>query len=314
MPTDPPINTDQQTLNFNLLRAEIEAEAANWRKQDPEIATLESKIQRSWADLVPPGALTEDMNLLNSIERMSVIDYDTPIESQFLVSKVKKLLAKGMRWYIFHVTIQFTIILKAIVRYLKTLEQKTSDLENTHLLNYIENELYFPTPYCSETVVKQIATSLPSGHTLVISCGDGRLVDAILEIGNNTYGIDATLERMIPGLQQGLDLRHEDIIEHLCNIEDKSIDNIIFTGIVEAMSLPTILTLISEANRVLNSTGTLLVAVADPKNRNIIESQLRSNCGLSPTTWDYLLTNLKYNTTIIFTEDTRITEIVIAQR
>ena len=295
------------------MRAEIEAEAEERRRRDPEIAKLERNIERAWADIAPPGAAgRQNEQLLNRADRLSVLDADASTGSRRIVRPVKAAIRKATYWYLRHITDQFNAFARVLIRLLRHLDQRVGELEAAIRLSDDDAALLDPPPEPSLATAAAVA-SLATGRCLVLSCGEGTLVEAIQQ-QTDVYGVEHDPCRIVAGAQRGLDLRASDIIEHLRQVPDSTLATIVLSGAVETLPMPTLWRLIGESGRVLDDSGRVVVAVSDPALRDGVEAEIRAERGIAPATWRHLLGRAGFAARLVPAPGPRIVELVVADR
>ncbi len=273
------------------VRAEIEAEAETLRRQDPELARRERDLERAWVDVAPPGAAGQQRELLlDRAERLAMIDVDAPIGSRPGVRHVKGAIRKGTYWYLRYVTDQVNALTNVLVRLLRRLDDRLTEVEST--LGLGETEALIdapdaPSPATAEALVTAIGSP---GRAQVLSCGTGTLVAALAAVeGATVVGIDRDPLRILPGVKEGLDLRTGDPHRHLDGLADGSVDTLVLEGFIEDLTAVGAWALVEAATRVLGEGGVVAVVAVDPADREPVERDLRLGRGLAPVTWAHLL-------------------------
>lgn len=301
-------------VDIDLVRAEINAEAEEWRGRDPEIIFLERKIEQEWIDIAPPGAVSGNQQYLDRFEKLASVRDDTPAEPRKYVRKVKEAIHKIIHWYIHYIAGQINGILKLLTRYLRHIEARVDDLEHANRLHSEATHFLGVIPEPSSATAAMVASLVDSKHCSVLSCGEGSIVEAIYSSGGNAYGVEQDIHRVLTGTKRGLDIRSGCVVEHLASIEDNGLDAIVFAGVVETLPLASLIKLIEEADRVLARPGIIVVAVPDLASRGLVEAELRYGCGISPLTWQHLLDQIGFDTQLVASPGPHITKLVMAQR
>ena len=302
---------------------EIEAEAKKLRRQDPEIAQLEQEIEQVWADIAPTRTSTEaagdDRLLLDQMSYLAALDPHVPTGSRRGLRGVKWTIRKLTYWYVRFLTDQFNVFAGMLIRHLRNLDGRLGRLENA---SRHPGEQSVPAglgilddpPEPSAAVVSHVAGYAGSGPCLVLSGGEGAIVVAIGERGIHAHGVEQDPDRVLAGLHRQLDIRTGDVLAYLFDAEDESFGTIVLTGVVETLPLTNLLGMVDQASRKLKKTGRIIVAVADPANRDLVEKELGSGLGISPITWRHILESASFDARLEPCPDSRIAEIVVAHR
>ena len=118
-------------IDISRVRAEIEAEAEDRRRTDPDMARIERDIERAWADVAPVGATgRESEQLLDRVDRLATIDADVPIGSRRGLRAVKWAIRKSLYWYLRYMADQINAVASVGVRLLRHLDGRVSALED----------------------------------------------------------------------------------------------------------------------------------------------------------------------------------------
>ena len=303
--------------------AEIEAEADERRCQDREIARLELEIEQAWADLSPSGSSPEvvshDGHLLEQAASLAAVDPQVPIGSRRGLRGVKWLIRKLAYWYVRFLTDQFNLFAGTLIQHLRNLEARLSRMEAATGAPIDQSVpagwgLLEDPPEPSTSVVARVAGLASTGPCLVMSGGEGALVQAIGDRGLRTHGVEQDPERVLTGLRRRIDIRTGDVLAHLVDAEDGEFGTIVLIGIVENLPLKDVVGMINQASLKLGNPGRIIVAVADPASRGQVESELGSGLGVSPATWRFLLEHVGFDARLEACDDSRISKIVVAHR
>ena len=309
--------------DLERVSAEIEAEAEKRRRQDRETAQLERDIEQAWADIAEskasPQAVDEDGNLLDQAANLAALDPHVPIGSSRGLRSVKWLIRKLSYWYARFLTDQFNVFAGVLIRHLRKVDARLDRLEGA--AGYLGDNavpaglgILDDPPEPSAGVVSQVAGWAGSGPCLVLSGGEGAIVEAIADRGINTHGVEQNPARVLAGLRRRIDIRTGGVLAHLVGAEDGEFGTIVFTGIVETLPLKDLVGMVNQASLKLKKTGRIVVAVADPALRTRVDAELGSGLGISPITWRHLLEQTGFDASLEPCPDSRITEIVVAQR
>lgn len=310
-------------VDTKAVSAEIESEADKQRRQDREIALLELEIEQAWADLSPSANSSEvvshDGHLLDQTASLAALDPQVPIGSRRGLRGIKWLIRKLTYWYVRFLTDQFNLFAGVLIRHLRNLEARLGRLEAAAGLPINQSVpaglgvLDDPLDPSAE-VVAQVAGLAGSGPCLVLSAGQGALVQAIGDRGIHTHGVEQDPDRVLTALRRQIDIRTGDVLTHLVGSEDGEFGTIVLTGMVETLPLKDLIGMINQASLKLKNAGRIIVAVADPGSRGQVESELGSGLGISPITWRHLLERAGFDARLEPCADSRISQIVVAHR
>jgi SAM-dependent methyltransferase len=104
---------------------------------------------------------------------------------------------------------------------------------------------------------------------LDLGCGRGEWLELLGEHGVEAYGVD-TNERFVgENRQRGLDVRHEDALEHLRELPGSSLAAVTAFHVIEHLALEVFLDIVDEALRVLRPGGLLLFETPNPTNLDV---------------------------------------------
>ncbi|MDE0115444.1 MAG: hypothetical protein OXT07_02315 [bacterium] len=311
-------------VDTERLGAAIEAEAERQRRQDPAVAQLELEIERAWADIAPSGVSVDgDGHLLDQTASLAALDPQVPVGSRRGLRGVKWLIRKLAYWYVRFLTDQFNVFAGMLIRHLRNLETRLGRLEAAagHPVHHSglhpgleASDCLDDPPEPSPAAATRMAGLAGSGPCLVLSGGEGTVVEAIGKRGISARGVEQDPVRVLAGLRREADVRPGDAAACLSDADDEEFSTIVLTGFVEKLPLRALLALIDQADRKLKKTGRIIVGVADPASRSRVESELGSGLGISPITWRHLLERAGFDARLEPCPDPRIKEIVVAHR
>lgn len=311
---DPPdCRDDENGIDINLIRAEIDAEADQWRRRDPEIVQLERNIEQVWLNIAPIGAIIKDDKLLDKFETLGQIKVSMPADPRRPIRLIKKVIHKAIAWYMQYLAGQINGILKLLKRSLRHIESRIETLESTTRLNTGFVQLYDVTPGPSPETANMVANLVGPRHCAVLSCGDGTIVEAIYNGGGSGYGVEPDGGLVSVGTRRGLDIRQGDILDHLKNLDKNSLESIVLSGIVEIQPVETLINIGQATKRLLTSSGVVVIAVPELESRTASEQELLLGCGLSPHSWQHVMDRIGFDTQIIPNSDPRISNLVLAR-
>ena len=71
------------------------------------------------------------------------------------------------------------------------------------------------------------------GRVLHAECGNGTLLDALVEAGIDAYGVDPDEVVIEAAIDRGLDVRRESIVGHLDVVADEALSGLVLTGSIQ---------------------------------------------------------------------------------
>lgn len=300
---------------INRVRAEIEAEAEVRRRRDPQLQRREREIERAWVDVSPPGAAgSQGELLLERADRLSMIDVDVPLGAKPGIRQVKGAIRKGTYWYLRYVTDQLNALTNVLTRLLRRFDDRLGALEDAAGIAET-GELLDPVTEAGEAVGSAVASvlSATSGRMVVLGCGGGTILRPLHETGRSVVGIDTDPLTILPGVRDGLDLRAEDPSTHLGTVGPASYSAVVAAGFVENLGPAAANRLVADMLDAVGD-GVVVVATADPADRDVVERELRAGRGLSPVTWAHLFERAGATVETAETADPRVRTLVVARR
>lgn len=300
---------DSQTVKFmeNIAR-EIEEEVQAKRAQGAFPPAFERRLKSIFERLVPPGAgnTRRDFEaLLRSSDRAAYFDVDVPTASQKPgVAKVKKILRMTQAWYLNYLAQQLNNFTTNLMRLLyvfdarvKRLEDHSSSLERVGPSGFLKP--FYPD---TETLEQSLLTALKKipGRVLVADCGNGYLVSYLKKNGVDAYGVDSFGEPLDTPFEKALDLRWQDISEHLSQVSDGSLAGVVLQGSLDAASSVDKIQTARDVRRTLLSGGTAAIIGLDPEfyqsaSELVIQRDLGQGRPFSPKTWEHVLSRLGFH-------------------
>ena len=310
----PGASFDDPVAYINQVRAEIEAEAATRRRLDPDLQRREWEIERAWIHVAPPGAAgSQSELLLDRADRLALIDVDAPLGNRPGVRQVKGGIRKAIYWYLRYVTDQLNALNNVMARLVRSIDERLGVVE-AEISLASSGELLDAVAEPSVAVADAVLTvTVQDGRTAVLSCASGTIARTLHQAGRLVYGLDGDALAIMPGVRDGLDLRAGDPITHLHELDTNALGCVILSSAVEDLSASRIWLLIEQAIRVVRGGGAIVVAVREPADRDLVESELRQGRGLSAATWRHLLERAGASTTMVDTADAAIRSLVVAR-
>lgn len=294
---------------------EIEAEAAQRRRDDPELVWHEREVERVWGQLAPGAAGRDQERLLDRIDQLALIDANAPTGAAPVASLVKRTVRKLTRWYLLFVVNQLNALHHFQIRLFKELDGRLTGLERDARMRAVASELVAAPPEADPALLEAVTASLVDveGPVVVVSCGSGAIVEALERAGVAAHGVDDSAAAIRSGAAAGLDLRAGSLTEHLRVFSERTLGAVVMTGTVEQHPVGELLALLEEAVRCTLKQGRVVVAVADPDKRPRPEAELLAGCGLAPETWAHLLERRGCRTDSIPVAASRVSTLVVAR-
>lgn len=97
-----------------------------------------------------------------------------------------------------------------------------------------------------------------------LGCGRGELLGALREAGIDAYGVDSNGSMIEHCRAKGLQVFHEDLLEHLIRLQEATLGGIVATQVVEHMRPAGVQRLLAEARRVLVPGGRIVLETPNP--------------------------------------------------
>ena len=108
---------------------------------------------------------------------------------------------------------------------------------------------------------------LPGGGPVVdLGSGRGELLSVLQDAGVAAYGVDTSAEAVARCRARGLEVRHEDAIEHLAGLPEGSVGAVTALHLVEHLLPEALLELLGRAARALCPGGVLVLETPNPEN------------------------------------------------
>ncbi|MDA8080256.1 MAG: hypothetical protein M0Z96_01390 [Actinomycetota bacterium] len=306
--SSPPMNVQTNEFMSKIAR-EIEDEVRRKRAQGAFPPAFERRLKTIFEQLVPPGAGNSRRDfeaLLRSSDRAAYFDIDVPIASHKPgVAKIKKLLRTTQAWYLNYLAQQLNNFSTNLMRLLYVFDSRVKKLEDLGESTIrVRQSGTFLKPYyvTSPGLDQKLLNSMgePAGRVLIADCGNGYLVNHLKEHGFDSYGVDANLESLENPIATTLDLRWQDLEEHLKEIADDALFGIVLQNTTDMISPVEKLDLILQAKRVLAPTGNLAIISIDPhffetSPELLVQRDLSSGRPFAPETWRYILEQLAFS-------------------
>jgi len=290
------------------VRAEIDDEVRRRRTSGDLPPNLERELDQLFLAHSPlggRGAALRDM--LRLVDASVFIDPVVPVASRRPGgTAIKKGLRSLNLWYLRYVTHQVSEFATAVSRALHVLDAQVTDLRRKVDALAVPPSVavdvawaHHPDAWWVEVVTGELSGQ--SGRVLHAACGDGFLVRALVARGVDAYGVDP-VER-VPGLEfDPLDLRVENIEEHVGAVASGSLEAVVLSGVVEGSGYVERRRLLGGAVRGLGPGGTLLVHSLTPaaweSDDAPVEADMVAARPYRPRTWIGVLGDLGLDATV----------------
>jgi SAM-dependent methyltransferase len=214
------------------------------------------------------------------------------------VSIVKTELRKLMAWYLRSIAQQVSVFATATVGALKLLGRRVAVLEastpgaDPAVREQLTRAATVPDFTDVATTVSTLFAST-TGRVLVGECGDGTLVQQLRAAGADAYGCDPRLALVEQATLQGVEVRADDLFDHLGAVDHEALSGLVLAGVVDREPVGRQLALADLASTVLASGGRVAIVGAQPdawgRTTSIIDADLSPGKPLHAETWVHLL-------------------------
>jgi len=273
--------------------AEITAAVNLQRTESTAAAIDETDVIAAFDDLAPAGAVGDDGSaVIARLGAVSHINVDVPTGSNHgALVPVKKGLRKLQAWYLRYVVGQVNVALGLTVGALEDHEKRLRSLQS----NYTSSDLGInPAPSLSPNVTEKVAELLAAGmepspdgahlRTMAAWCGEGPTVAALVSRHIDAYGIDPDADSVSVALRKGLDVRHDDPIDHLGEIPAGSLAALVIGPAVDVMGVAAIAEILDLARRAVAEHGPIVI-IADTEPIDAVRFELAERSPLSTDAW-----------------------------
>ena len=231
-------DTSERIRYLDEVMAEIDAEVRRRRASGDLPAGLEAELDELFLEFSPVGLqgrarLRETLAL---VDGSAYVDIAVPTASNKAVgSYVKRLIRKGLGWYMDFVVAQIVKFAWSVSRMFHVVVDHVEALEaavETHRSPDLPADAVPAADpaggWWSASAVDAVRGA--SDRVLVADCGDGALLDALAAAGVDAYGVDPSDLVLEPALARGLDVRAEGIVDHLRVVAGEALGAIVLTG------------------------------------------------------------------------------------
>jgi SAM-dependent methyltransferase len=259
MPEDPQAYIEQ-------VMAEIAEEVRLRRASGDLPPRLERELDELFLAHSPIGVRGGDLaEALRQVDAATFIDPVVPVDSERAAGAfVKKGMRSLLMWYVGWVTHQMSQSASAMSRALHIVDDRLKELERAAAAQKASgagvvefSDLSGVDSWWVEPALAALATA--PGRVLHAACGDGWLVRRFGAAGIDAYGVDprsALVDRAELGV---LDLRGEDVADHLRAVAASALGGVVLSGVVEGLAGGERTQLLADVASRLAPGGTLIV-------------------------------------------------------
>jgi len=259
------------------------------------------------------GAALRDM--LRLVDASVFIDPVVPVASRRPGgTAVKRGLRSLNLWYLRYVTHQVSEFATAVSRALHVLDAQVTDLRRKVDALAVPAAVVVDVGWAHDTeawwveVVSDTLAGGGGGRVLHAACGGGWLVGHLVARGVDAYGVDPRHQVPGPGLDT-LDLRVEDVGEHVGAVASGSLGAVVLSGVVEGSGPVERARLLQGALRCLAPGGALLVHSLTPASWEgddaPVEADMTTSRPYRARTWTRVLGDLGLDATVVEGADGR---------
>jgi SAM-dependent methyltransferase len=303
-PTAAPVSLDAAGRARYLaeVMADIDAEVKRRRASGDLPAGLERELDELFLEFSPVGMqgkarLRETLAL---VDGSAYMDTAVPVASNKAVGVyIKRFIRKSTRWYLdflVHQIVRFawsvSRMLHLVVDHIDDLETTVDSLRPPELPESAIPILDAGTAWWASTAIDSVRGV--GGRVLHAECGNGSLVEALVGAGIDAYGVEPSEATVEPGIERGLDVRAESVLDHLQVVSEEALGAIILSGSVQWLHAHDRDRLARLAASRLAVGGVLVLQSATPeawlRSAPALVTDLAPGRPLHATTWSHLLT------------------------
>lgn len=248
----------------------IQEEVSKRRAEGKYPPSFEARLRTTFEALVPKGggSTKEDVaHLLYEVDRNAFMDIDVPLASNKPgIAQVKKSLRTLMAWYLNYLVQQITNFTANLMQLLHLFEKRLTSVEAR--VAYLNPVVQVVPVVISEPDLKEVLKILQphqTGRTLVTSAATNSLLSHLGLANFDAYGIDSDASSLDALSQVPLDVRWDDLFEHLVHLGKDTLSSAVLQGQFELHSLGDKEAMLHNVHEALLPGGTCIIIGHSPK-------------------------------------------------
>ncbi len=295
------------------VQRDIEVEVRRRRAAGDFPPSFERKLDELFARFTPTGTgddhFTEALKLA---DRSAYFDVKVPIGSRRTAKgAVRFALWQAEAWFVSYVVTQLNHFSSSTMRVLHLLDERVEDLERE--VGALTppplpgDELTVPgvdpTPFLAGLgrAFADDGEALRHRRVLHAECGDGTVLSHLAALGVDAYGIDPGGAAADDAAAAGLDVRRDDVLDHLRSVATESLRGVVLSGCVDRLTLADRRELARRAETAVADGGVVAVIGTSPAAwataAGPVGSDLAPGRPLHHATWSHLLHQVGLHTT-----------------
>ncbi|MDA8279933.1 MAG: hypothetical protein M0Z63_05840 [Actinomycetota bacterium] len=288
---------------LDQVRREIDDEVRRRRAAGEFPASFERSLDELFARFTPTGASDDRfVEAMQLADRAAYFDTAAPIGSRRTAKGFARwALWQAEAWFVNYVVSQLNHFAAASTRVAHLLDERVEDLERDMALlapppvpgTVTATAGPDPAPFLQALLQRMTAPGTPTGRVLHAECGNGSVLDVLVGVGIDAYGIDPGSLALDDAARRGLDVRRDDVLGHLTSVRAEALAGVVLSGCVDRMSLAERRRLIDLVEPAVAPGGTVVVLGTAPAHWDVavgpVVADLAPGRPLHPETWRQLL-------------------------
>lgn len=242
--TEPEVAVPQDPAAYVAqVMAEIEEDVRVRRASGDLPPKLERELDELFLAHSPVAGRGGDLaDALRMVDAATFVDPVVPVDSDRAAGAfVKKGMRSLLLWYVGWITHQISQFASAVSRTLHIIDGRLKELERQVEVQRVRAAGVVEFPGLHDAAawwVEPAITALApvKGRILHAASGDGWLVRRIGEAGGDAYGVDPRVSVVEGGTLGILDLRDEDLADHLRAVAPAGLGAMVLSGVVDGMA------------------------------------------------------------------------------
>jgi hypothetical protein len=144
-----------------------------------------------------------------------------------------------------------------------------------------------------DPVAAHIVGASPGGDVLHADCGEGHLLDALVEAGVVACGVEPRGAVALGPLERGRSVALTEIADALAGRPPASLGGLVLSGVVDRLPLHAVVSLLARARDVLMLGAPIVIVASDPDKRGLwagtVAQEILQPRPLHAETWELLL-------------------------